>query len=78
MAAYKRNQPVRMLSLTGHTFDHDWSQTARIVRHERGFNDGQWYAVKFDDGGGKLLVHASRLMPSNAPRHEAPQISAAV
>jgi hypothetical protein len=67
MAAYKRNQPVRTLSFTGHTFDHDWSQTARIVRHEAGFMDGGWYVVKFDSDGAKLCVHASRLMPSNAP-----------
>lgn len=63
-AAYKRNQPVRTLSFTGATFDHDWSQTARIVRQDGPASD--WWIVKFDSDGAKLCVHASRIMPSNA------------
>jgi hypothetical protein len=65
MAAYKRNQPVRILSFVGETFERDWSQTGRIIRHQTGFLDGAWYVVKFTDCG-SLCVHASRLMPGNA------------
>lgn len=66
MNTFKRNQRVRTLSFVGPAFERDWSQTAKIVRHEAGFADGNWYVVRFDADGAALCVHASRLMPTNA------------
>jgi hypothetical protein len=61
---FKRNQPVRVLSFIG--FERDWSQTAKIVRHDAGFADNHWYIVRFSTDGAQLCVHADRLMPANA------------
>lgn len=60
--SYKRHQPVRVLSYSGQHFDHDWSQTGRIVKADR----PDWYIVRFDCDSATLCVHAERLMPSNA------------
>ena len=66
MTPFKRNQPVRFLSFVGSTFERDWSQTAKIVRHEKDYLDNGWYIVRFDADGARLCVHASRLMSANA------------
>ena len=60
-----RNQPVRVLSFVGPAFQRDWSQTAKIVRRESDFLDGNWYIVRFDTDGARLCVHAERLMAQN-------------
>ena len=66
MPAYKRNQPVRLLAFVGPTFDHDWSEKGTIVRPADMPADlPDWYIVRYTDGG-KMCVHSSRIMPSNA------------
>lgn len=64
-AAYRRNQPVRILSFAGPTLERDWSETGTVQRRETIGTDPDWYSVRFTTGGA-LMVHASRLMPSNA------------
>jgi hypothetical protein len=60
-----RNQPVRVLSFVGPALDRDWTQTAKIVRREAGFLDGNWYIVRFDKDGARIGIHAERLMAQN-------------
>lgn len=58
---------VRILSYVGATFEPCWKEQGTICKPKagQGVPSAEWFLVKFDDGGGMLCVHQSRLMPSN-------------
>jgi hypothetical protein len=61
-AAFARRQRVRIQTLAGPDFTPAWNERGAVVRPD-GNRDG-WYIVQFDDGG-RLSIHASRLMASD-------------
>lgn len=73
---YTRRQRVRIQTLAGPDFTPAWNERGAVVRPD-GNRDG-WYIVQFDDGG-RLSIHASRLMASDETLAErAARLDAAV
>ena len=59
---------VRILSFVGSKFENDWSQTGIILKPRKSslpLPGLDWYVVRWDDSGGALCVHRSRLMVCN-------------
>lgn len=62
---FARRQRVRTLAFVGPNCERDWSERATVIGRHADL-DGNWYVIRFDDGG-TITSHASRLMADNAP-----------
>jgi hypothetical protein len=61
--AFKRRQRVAVRRLLGARFDENWDEQATIIDGRPQAvspTSGDWYAVRFDDGG-SICVHETQL-----------------
>lgn len=62
---------VRILAFVGPTFERDWSETGRIVKHDASWRGREheipegYHTVRYDRDGAVLMIHRQRLMVAN-------------